>query len=572
MSEASAHPETAPGNVGRPCAAPDTSDPCAALDARLELLAAAAATLPDRLPRVRDPIAGRRVAKGAHLLLANLANGRRALDVAIAEGLYALSLGDRCLQVNYASSNDYAREVLGIPASTAEKLTRFGKRLRDRPIIREALRSGELSLRKAELLAQVARPGDEMRLVMMAKGETVRSLRARLAAPDDSPDEEWLNLSASVAPGKMPVVQKGLRVAGKFLRPGASKMERLEIMGQEFLGSHAAPEDDRADDVYFAADEGESLEAELERQNRGWADLERGEPMRAPELEPTTDAGYIDAWLKAQARKRELWDDTFGRVALMFYASRAWGLLGFRNFGHYCEEGLGMSERAVAQRISLERSLQRMPPLRQALRERRINYEKARVLARHADADSLPALIEKATGTTCIALRRDLEEKEEAQMCARNTVSVWMTVRVADLVKAAFRAARALAKRWLAPGECLVTLTQHFVKTWGTAERAARTLHQRILARDRHFCQVPGCSRAAVHAHHIIFRSQGGTDDPSNLVSICAAHHLRGIHGGLLRVTGSAPDGLVWEFGLKRGYLPANCCRRPEVAIAAVLH
>ncbi|HZR08223.1 MAG TPA: hypothetical protein VFA79_06550, partial [Myxococcales bacterium] len=59
---------------------------------------------------------------------------------------------------------------------------------------------------------------------------------------------------------------------------------------------------------------------------------------------------------------------------------------------------------------------------------------------------------------------------------------------------------------------------------------------------------------------------------PSNLVSICAAHHLRGIHGGLLRVTGSAPDGLVWEFGLKRSYLPADCCRRPELATAAVLH
>lgn len=41
-------------------------------------------------------------------------------------------------------------------------------------------------------------------------------------------------------------------------------------------------------------------------------------------------------------------------------------------------------------------------------------------------------------------------------------------------------------------------------------------------------------------------RSQGGSDDPSNLVSLCAAHHLRGVHGGLMRVTGTAPDGLRW--------------------------
>ena len=142
-------------------------------------------------------------------------------------------------------------------------------------------------------------------------------------------------------------------------------------------------------------------------------------------------------------------------MALIFKTSRAWEALGFASFGQYCEEGLGISERAIAQRVSLERSLQRIPLLREALQQKRITYEKARVLARHAEPDSLPGLIDKAAGMTCVALRRDLEAKEEAQMCARNTVSVWMTVRVAEVVKAAFRAARALAKRWLAPGECL---------------------------------------------------------------------------------------------------------------------
>jgi hypothetical protein len=58
----------------------------------------------------------------------------------------------------------------------------------------------------------------------------------------------------------------------------------------------------------------------------------------------------------------------------------------------------------------------------------------------------------------------------------------------------------------------------------------------------------------AVHAHHIKSRSHGGTDDEWNLVSLCAAHHLHGIHGGRIRVTGRAPDALVWEFGLRRSY------------------
>ncbi|MFL5440934.1 MAG: HNH endonuclease [Myxococcales bacterium] len=73
----------------------------------------------------------------------------------------------------------------------------------------------------------------------------------------------------------------------------------------------------------------------------------------------------------------------------------------------------------------------------------------------------------------------------------------------------------------------------------GIATRVARAL-----------CQVPGCSRGADHAHHIVFLSAGGSDDPSNLVSLCAPHHLHCVHMGWLRVTGTAPDGVRWELGL----------------------
>jgi hypothetical protein len=31
------------------------------------------------------------------------------------------------------------------------------------------------------------------------------------------------------------------------------------------------------------------------------------------------------------------------------------------------------------------------------------------------------------------------------------------------------------------------------------------------------------------------------------MISLCAAHHLFGLHGGYLRVWGRAPDGLVFE-------------------------
>jgi hypothetical protein len=52
-----------------------------------------------------------------------------------------------------------------------------------------------------------------------------------------------------------------------------------------------------------------------------------------------------------------------------------------------------------------------------------------------------------------------------------------------------------------------------------------------------------------VHAHHVDPRSHGGADTEDNLVALCACHHLRGIHGGYIRVRGRAPDRLVWEVG-----------------------
>jgi hypothetical protein len=61
----------------------------------------------------------------------------------------------------------------------------------------------------------------------------------------------------------------------------------------------------------------------------------------------------------------------------------------------------------------------------------------------------------------------------------------------------------------------------------------------------------------ALHAHHIEFRSRGGSDDLGNLTSLCPMHHLLGVHGGHLRVTGIAPDRLVWEVSRPEGEAPS---------------
>jgi hypothetical protein len=44
-----------------------------------------------------------------------------------------------------------------------------------------------------------------------------------------------------------------------------------------------------------------------------------------------------------------------------------------------------------------------------------------------------------------------------------------------------------------------------------------------------------------LHAHHVVFHSAGGSDD-----------HQRGVHAGVIRISGRAPDDLVFDLPLGR--------------------
>ena len=69
-----------------------------------------------------------------------------------------------------------------------------------------------------------------------------------------------------------------------------------------------------------------------------------------------------------------------------------------------------------------------------------------------------------------------------------------------------------------------------------TPEYKALTLfvHSRDGWRCR-FCH----SRNALHAHHIIYRSQGGEDTSGNLITLCAKHHDL-IHAHIFVLIGDA--------------------------------
>ncbi len=127
--------------------------------------------------------------------------------------------------------------------------------------------------------------------------------------------------------------------------------------------------------------------------------------------------------------------------------------------------------------------------------------------------------------------RRCVNAASSAPACRAGMVGL-----LGDLIGAA----RAAAGRWMPAGECLELAARHFIDTWKEPLKERSTLQRRVLERERGLCQAPGCSRAAAHAHHIVYRSRGGSDRESNLLSLCAGHHLHGVHRGYIRVKGEA--------------------------------
>jgi len=57
-----------------------------------------------------------------------------------------------------------------------------------------------------------------------------------------------------------------------------------------------------------------------------------------------------------------------------------------------------------------------------------------------------------------------------------------------------------------------------------------------VLARDQHQCQAgkKGC-KPVLNVHHIKFKSQGGSDNPDNLMTLCEKHHEQ-LHAGKLKL------------------------------------
>ncbi len=86
--------------------------------------------------------------------------------------------------------------------------------------------------------------------------------------------------------------------------------------------------------------------------------------------------------------------------------------------------------------------------------------------------------------------------------------------------------------------------------------RGFENVKKYILHRDEYKCQHCGKGQRELHVHHIVFRSNGGTDSPDNLITLCREHH-EALHRG--------------EIALKKKRPKKNTKHATEVTIIAAV-
>ena len=273
-------------------------------------------------------------------------------------------------------------------------------------------------------------------------------------------------------------------------------------------------------------------------------------------------------------------DLKLARLARLFHDSEGWRRLGYSTEEQYARERLGISASSFKAKVALARRL--LGCVRRALEEGRIGYEAALLISRVTTVETVAPWVARAERRTVKHLADEVRAAEltatviegraiveppsdelmselqqlegqvvsgdrdaitESQLSARlspEVSSATLNLRVTRDTARFFRVLEGIVRPYL-PRErsFLGCLCELFWDAWQDhCVSDAKWAH--IFARDGCRCANPVCRRRGSQPHHIRFRSQGGTDDDENMLTLCLWCHLEGVHQRRMRITGPA--------------------------------
>jgi len=545
--------------------------------------------------------------------LASLARAPTALRRALARVAGRMVATRGWERLGFARLADYAVERAGMSARELRDLAHVDRALAGLPALDAAFLSGAIGWTQLRLLCRVAQPEDQelwlartARLTARGLAREVRAVDARAREPTSAaePEEEArvgvvLRVSPAARGRWWSARQFASRVAGHALSHAAF----AEVLGAEVLSG--VPLESGAEDGAEEPVEPESgATSETELRERGRAARRRGAPAETPseevlELErglDEADAFGLDRRLRCAARLEGSWQARLAPLLVEAVAGAWFRAAGYRSFDRYAEERLGMAPSRARALLRVGRIAARCPALRDAFASGRLSWVQAHALAPllfesgaapfreawvdHAGRVSVRRLgddVSRALGSRsfapppldgpCASGASSDGADPAGLRTGANTRLPKETERLffsaSPEVAQLFRAVLATVQRRLerergrpsCVSEALEAMLDHAIAAWQPEKKPPRAFA--VFERDGWRCTAPGCtSHRNLHQHHVVFRSAGGSNAPENLTTLCAWHHLRGVHGGLLRCTGTAPGRLHFALGLRAGRPP----------------
>ena len=528
------------------------------------------------------------------------------------DGLEWLARGGNYQQLGFSSLGAFALERLERPAGWVGEARSMGRRLAERPEMRQALMEGRISWSAAIELVKLSTPAnedgpDEADVLAVGESMTVRQLREwrrrgeAPAAESPEPDVRVLQVAMDR------VDFWALEGCRKLVRPGrAADWEVVEAMLGEGLVAllHAEPDLQLAPEGALSeeanawlADKARWAREAEEACEQRVAEIRRPVPVVIEEID-WSDLSPVetDARLRKLAAELANRDLEIGRLARAFLGADAHFKLGYASREQYVRERLGVSYASLKARMTLARRCHALPEVAVALSQGQIGAEAAGMLARVGRPGTVGDWIDRAQRRTVKHLREDVglaqllaEGRQPGLPPAAEETKAWQEIertlragklfdsppepstasstapsaepspgpsqmsggpgpgrvtvrlRLDDELVGFWRRMEDMHRRSRQGGAFAEWLIGVFLRTWATVKPKS-VKYGEIYERDRGQCANPCCTRTDVTPHHIVFRSAGGGEEESNLISLCVVCHLDLLHGGKLEVTGPAGE------------------------------
>ena len=313
------------------------------------------------------------------------------------------------------------------------------------------------------------------------------------------------------------------------------------------------------------------------------------------------EARRIDQELRAIARQRQQLHAREAALLVRAEALEIWRMFGCATFYEYLERYCDLQPRTAREYLRVARALAELPAMRAELEAERVVYSTVRELTRIATPETEVAWLQAVRGLS----PREIEEEVSGRklgdrpgaakdpdrlvplvlMVRSSTYSLFVERRTRfadergerltddevavtlcrpDLddgvapYQTAITTCRACAKSYRVAGgrevevsAAIVEMARCDARHLGDLESDERQrltstvtprIRRQVLARDGYACRVPGCrSQRCLDLHHIEEKARGGSNRPSNLVTLCGGHH-QALHEGKLIIRGTALD------------------------------